>query len=425
MKISFVIPCRNNLVYFKWAYNSIRKNQGDHEVYICAADDASTDGTKEAFEALHEIDNHFDYIVNEGPNRVGHTILYDRIINELVKTDIAIIYHADMYLCPGAIDEIEKLMYNKSIELLVAEHGVYQPRYKTIVSLTRIEPPLHPDGPEKYLADWGTEPDQFNEKEFLNWYKDEYKPKYDPPYTNGIFAPWAFFVEDFKEIGGHDPLYRPQSKEDSDAFNRFKLNGCKFIQTWLGCVYHLSCKGSRFNPTLTTVGTNSLEWEAHNIRSARNFIRKWGSFVEHTPLMDPVIPPKYYTRYNIINCTKSLIELIEPWADLIRCDLDPKLLNEYCAKESKYTDFDLGMKFNYQGLAPSVTVAIDGNHFGNDEYQYLQLLPKIVQDTLLNNKSTEGTFKLGSLFVQISNNEEMTNTLIHIDNEEYQSRLRR
>ena len=43
MKISFIIPNRNNLRYFKWAYDSIRKNQGDHEVRICSADDACSD----------------------------------------------------------------------------------------------------------------------------------------------------------------------------------------------------------------------------------------------------------------------------------------------------------------------------------------------------------------------------------------------
>ncbi len=219
MKISFVIPCRNNLKYFKWAYDSIRKNQGNHEVFICAADDASTDGTKEAFQALYEIDNHFDYIVNEGPERVGHTILYDRIVNELVKTDIAIIFHADMYLCPGALDEIEKLLYEIDPSCGIEPSQIYKPRkfpnYKTIVSLTRIEPPLHPDGPEKYLADWGVEPEQFNETNFLQWFANEYRPKHDPPYTTGVFAPWAFFVNDFKEIGGHDKLFRPQSREDS------------------------------------------------------------------------------------------------------------------------------------------------------------------------------------------------------------------
>ena len=37
-----------------------------------------------------------------------------------------------------------------------------------VVSMTRIEPPLHPDGPEKILADYGIEPEEFNEQQFLN-----------------------------------------------------------------------------------------------------------------------------------------------------------------------------------------------------------------------------------------------------------------
>ena len=36
-----------------------------------------------------------------------------------------------------------------------------------VVSLTRIEPPLHPDGPEKILLDYGIEPEEFNEDELL------------------------------------------------------------------------------------------------------------------------------------------------------------------------------------------------------------------------------------------------------------------
>lgn len=47
MRISFIVPGRNNLRYFKWSYDSIRKNQGNHNVEICFADDASTDGTME------------------------------------------------------------------------------------------------------------------------------------------------------------------------------------------------------------------------------------------------------------------------------------------------------------------------------------------------------------------------------------------
>ena len=134
MKISFIQPSRNNLKYLKWSYNSIRKNQGNHEVEICVADDASTDGTWEWCEEMMDKDPNFKAILNDTGIRLGHTILYDRLINEVATKDIAIIYHADMYLCPEALNAIEKHI----------QKGV-------IVSLTRIEPPLHPMGPEKIL----------------------------------------------------------------------------------------------------------------------------------------------------------------------------------------------------------------------------------------------------------------------------------
>ena len=47
MKISLIQPSRNNLKYLRWSYESIRKNQGNHEVEICVADDCSDDGTNE------------------------------------------------------------------------------------------------------------------------------------------------------------------------------------------------------------------------------------------------------------------------------------------------------------------------------------------------------------------------------------------
>ena len=139
MKISLIQPSRNNLKYLKWSYDSIRKNQGNHEVEICVADDFSDkDGTWEWCEEMMKKDPLFKAIKNEGPTRLGHTILYDRLINEVATNDICMIYHADMYLCPYALDSIEENL-----------------KEKTIVSLTRIEPPLHPDGPEKVLLDCG------------------------------------------------------------------------------------------------------------------------------------------------------------------------------------------------------------------------------------------------------------------------------
>ena len=42
---------------------------------------------------------------NEGPTRLGHTILYDTLI-DMASNDIVMIYHSDMYLLPGLDTEI-------------------------------------------------------------------------------------------------------------------------------------------------------------------------------------------------------------------------------------------------------------------------------------------------------------------------------
>ncbi len=249
MKISLIQPGRNNLKYLKWSYDSIRKNQGKHKVEICVADDASTDGTWDWCLEMMDKDPLFKALKWDGPERVGHTILYDRLVNEIATNDICMIYHADMYLMPGALDQIEHKLKDK-----------------TIVSLTRIEPPLHPDGPEKMLKDFGVEPELFKEEELLTWFKDAQLSQLTKV-TEGIFAPWAFYKKDFQEIGGHDPLYAPQSKEDSDIFNRFQLNGIKFVQTWGGCVYHMTCRGSRRNTVdkAKNIYEDSPEWLAQNV----------------------------------------------------------------------------------------------------------------------------------------------------------------
>ncbi len=190
------------------------------------------------------------------------------------------IYHADMYAMPGLDDEILKHI----------KPGV-------VVSGTRIEPPLHPQGPEKVIMDFGIEPEEFKEQELLNWFDKDYT--WEQETTEGIFAPWAIYKEDFQKIGGHDPLFAPQSKEDSDIFNRFVLAGYKVVQTRKGCVYHMTCRGSRFadgakrNPDGQVFMKNreTDEWLAQNIRSTRNFIRKWGTMVEHDQYLKPIITP--------------------------------------------------------------------------------------------------------------------------------------
>jgi len=219
MQISLIIPSRNNLKYLKWSYESIRKHQGNHTVQVCVADDASNDGTREWLENQATLDSDLSYIVNESGQRLGHTILYDRLVNEVAKYDLCMIYHADMFLCPGALDVIEKHMYAPYPTPLIDANTGQQmrnvPITKTIVSLTRIEPPLHPPGPEKIIQNFGVEPEDFEEDKFLEWYRELNSTYQRPSITEGIFAPWAFWKSEFQEIGGHDSFFAPQSKEDS------------------------------------------------------------------------------------------------------------------------------------------------------------------------------------------------------------------
>ena len=395
MKISLIQPGRNNLKYLKWSYDSIRKNQGNHEVEICVADDASTDGTWEWCKEMVKKDPLFKAYKNPGPNRIGHTILYDTLINEVATNKIAMIYHADMYLCPGAIDAIEKEL---------------KPR--TIVSLTRIEPPLHPDGPEKILKNFGVEPEEFREKELLEFLKESVP---DKSTTEGIFAPWAFYIEDFQSIGGHDPLYAPQSKEDSDIFNRFLLDGITFIQTWHGTVYHMTCRGSRRNTVdkAKSIYEDSPEWLAQNKRSTRNFIRKWGHFVMHDSLMKPIVPPKYNIGIEVAKGNYGLLELLEPWCDTIYIDEGntPALLKNYIEKEQPNTAIDLNARvkpFEAERVN-EILVDINGNNFQQSDFELLQQLPQIIKDN-----GEVGEFTLGNLQIKIIEMNEYQDTLINI-----------
>jgi hypothetical protein len=352
--------------------------------------------------------------------------MYDRIINELVETDLAMIFHSDMYLCPGALDAIERGMYGKeprNREWITVE------RRKRIVSLTRIEPPLHPPGKEKIVKDFGTESENFNEQKFLNFHYGIWNPPgpgvaYGAPeedlellpanlMTTGIFAPWCFWVDEFKDIGGHDSLFAPQSKEDSDIFNRFKLNGTEFIQTWEGFVYHLTCRGSRFNPNLTTPGTNSQEWENQNIKSSRNFIRKWGHFVQHDEYLNPIIPHKYNLGFVVKNCTSNLLYTLEPWCDNMSTDLDRKIVDRYIEFEQFNTKFDLYKKFfNYSRL-PDIIVEIDARRLTDDDWKNIQNL----SDIITNSCDGPGDYELGNLKLNVRELKHYENELIVCKNE--------
>ena len=370
--ISLITPSRNNLKYLKWAYTSIRKNLGYiHE--ICMADDFSDDGTWEWMKEIAEKDINVKIHRNEGPTRLGHTILYDTLINDYATNDIVMIFHSDMYACPNLDTEMIKHL----------EPG-------TVVSATRIEPPLHPKGPEKIVEDFGIEPEEFDEQGLLQFVSDFVGTREDET-TRGIFAPWAIYKEDFQSIGGHDPLYAPQSKEDSDIFNRFVLAGYDLIQTWKGLVYHMTSRGSRFkdgamrNPAgqVFMKGRESSEWLEQNLRSTRNFIHKWGHMVKHDELMYPIIPPKYDVGFVVENCDTNMLKELEPWCSNIYSNLTSKQFIEYVNKEQPDTQFDLTKRCRPSSEEPknNVIVKFDCRLLTPQNFQILVNLSSILQES--------------------------------------------
>ena len=369
--ISFVTPSRNNKKYLEWSYNSIRKNLGyTHEILL--ADDFSTDGTWEYLQEVKDKDIGVQIFRNEGPERKGIVYWYD-FLCEKATNDIVMFFHADMYACPNLDKEILKHL----------EPG-------KVVSATRIEPPLHPDGPEKILMDLGIEPEEFKENDLLSWLissPELHHSKLSKETTEGIFAPWAIYKEDYEKVGGHDELFAPQSKEDSDIFNRMHLLGYKFVQTWRGFVYHMTSRGSRFNPSAGGApGKDSPEWIHTTTKNMRNFIRKWGTIVQHDQYMKPIVSPKYDIGFVVENCDTNMLKELEPWCSDIYGDWVGHKgygVNKYIEEEQKNTLIDLSKKIHSDHIEPKndIVVRFDANKLNVNNFQIIVKLSDILKDS--------------------------------------------
>ena len=308
--------------------------------------------------------------------------MFDKGI-EMAKTDIIFAFHADMIAAPKLDENILKHL-----------------KKGTVVSATRVEPPLHPPGPEKITMNFHIgkecEADNFDHKAFIDWcnkigLKETKK-------TEGIFAPWCMYKDDFLAVGGHDELFAPQSKEDSDLFNRFQLAGYKFIQPWNALVYHFTSRGSRFNKHAGgAAGKNSEEWLYTTTKNMRNFIRKWGTVVQHDQFMDPLISPKYDIGFIVKNGNINVLAGLEPWCSNIY--INPDLIEGYVENEKVNTTMDL-----YNRVKPydnekqnEILIEIDGDKFTEQDFNYIQQLPPIIHDS-----GEPGEFELGNLNITIN-----------------------
>ena len=394
-KITFVIPSRNNLEFLKLAYKSLKLLKGNHDILVL--NDASEDGTSEWLSSLED-DNLIIY-TNPGPERIGIVGMFDKGI-EMARTDIIFAFHSDMVA--GKNLDVNTLKY--------LERG-------KVVSATRVEPPLHPPGPEKIIKDFGVEPDDFI---LDRWYSvDDVLLEQKNKTTEGIFAPWCMYKDDFLTIGGHDKLFAPQSREDSCLFSRMAIKGYGFIQSWDALVYHFTSRGSRFNKySGGDIGVDSLEWQITNQKNTKNYIRKFGNFTLHDEYLKPIVQNKYNIGLIIENCTENLIEILEPWVATLYVDCK---YNSYIEKEQPNTLYLLNERIRYIDSEKNndILVKFDANLLTSELLNnFLLNLSDILDDS-----GELGNFQYEIFDISINSLKTYQNDLLKIENNIKNSRI--
>jgi GT2 family glycosyltransferase len=392
---TFCITSKNNLRYLIHAIHYIKANCFNKNHKILVFIDSDNDGTEKWC-----IENDIDHIKNPSQELYGIGKAYNLLV-EKSTTDFVVIYHADM-------------IAGKNLDVNLYKHWVP----KSVISATRIEPPLHPSDPAKIVENFGLWPEENIqdgfERENFNSFVEENLITFKDKTTNGIFAPWLIHKDDFNEVGGHDLIMKSHS-EDRDLFNRFLLNGYEIVQSWDALVYHLTCRGGQFEHAKSTqdLSTKSEEWNklAHN--QTNEFIRKWGTPPLYNEYQYPIVSPKYNVAYVVKNCPEQLVSILEPWCDRIYIE-NQDIVDIYIDREQENTSYDLNKRvFSLTNNNPEwendIVIEFDVNQLNQQNFQLLQQLSNIIKES-----GEIGTFELDVFKIVISHLEEYQDNLIKI-----------
>ena len=266
------------------------------------------------------------------PVRKGHTFWYDEGM-KMAKTEVVSILHSDMIIGPGYFKNMSKHL-----------------KKGTVVCATDL-------------------------------------------ITEGIFAPWMLYKEDHLSIGGHDQRFAPYGYEDSDIFNRWILAGYKMVQSRDSLCYHMTCRGHRWNKG---VGVENPDYRATMDANAREFLRKWGDWIQNDQYQYPIINPKYNKGIIVKNASPLLINTLEPWCDTLYVDTD---FDGYIKKEQPKSIVDLSKRIKSidSKKVNDIFIYVDGSNFTGTDGKNIQQLAAILEQ----NKPESGKFKLGNLEIEV------------------------
>lgn len=247
------------LEYTKLLLKSLKENldNKDHEIIVFV--DKDTDGTVDYLKSVKNDFTDLKIVTHKLKGIVGYQ-RNSNLIVELAKYDIISYLQSDMVVSKHYDTEVINALEKN-----------------TILSSTRIEPPLHGPSDKTITKDFGLDPLEFKFEEFVE-FADTIKTK---KITDYFFAPYTFYKETWTKIGGYDTLFR-RAREDSDFVQRCLHAGINLKQTFSAIVYHFTCVSSRgknwFNKDNQEAQRRvELQKIADGIE-IRRFLQKWGNF---------------------------------------------------------------------------------------------------------------------------------------------------
>ena len=263
---SIIIPTFNNLEYLKLCIKSIRQNSKfNHQIipHVNIGSDQTSN-----FLINENIDFTFtDYNsgICEGMNTASKKSKFEYILYS----------HDDFYFCPGwdvaLKDEIEKIGHNKF--------------YLSGVMMN--------NGPIK--CNFGNDLDSFNEKKFLNEYKNY--NHYD--FQGSTWAPHLIHKEIWNRVGGFSEEFYPGTGSDPDLNMKLWKSGIRIFKGINNCkVYHFGSIVTRKYKNDPNIKTES------GSKGGKIFLLKWG------------ITINFFKKFYLRSDTKYFGELTEPLKNL-------------------------------------------------------------------------------------------------------------
>jgi glycosyltransferase involved in cell wall biosynthesis len=347
-------------------YENLKEYYPTDEIVI--SDGGSTDETIEYFNKITDPNLIF---LNNGKLNLCEN--YNQAISNCTK-NIIILLHNDMFIPPNFKQRV--------LDGLTPT---------TIMSYARIEPPVFPgEEPGKLVRDFGFDLETLNKDEII-----KFSETYDLKHPGGGYLFIACHKNNWIQMD--EKTFNPPQMwaADDDLHIRFRLRNLDLLIS-NAIVYHFVSKTSRSDASYRDV----------EIKSNRNFIRKWG-FRQSNSFV------KYNVAFVVRNCTLPMLETLEPWCDRIYIEDEMQVITlAYLEKEQSNTKFDLNKRVFHIGHNDphgenDVVVEFDAGQLTQQNFQYIQQLAAIIADS-----GEIGEFQIDIFRISIYSIEEQQDQLV-------------